>query len=133
MKQELEELLIANGNGYVFSEDGGETPVAEFRVRRGLERALERIEINHDERLKRNLSFHAWRYFFNTLLRMSNVADSKVQSLTGHRSMSMTEHYIHFDTRQFTEVRVVQAELLAFKKNEITDGEDRQGEKKATA
>ena len=44
---------------------------------------------------------------------MSNIADSKVQSVTGHRSMRMTEHYTHFDTRQFAEVRDVQANLLA--------------------
>jgi hypothetical protein len=49
---------------------------------------------------------------------MSNVADSKVQSVTGHRSMRMTEHYTHFDTRQFTEIRDVQTELLTFKKPE---------------
>jgi len=130
MKQELEELLRANGGGFVFSENGGETPVPEFRIRRDFDRALERIGISHEERLKRNLSFHAWRHFFNTLLRMSNVADSKVQSVTGHRSMSMTEHYTHFDTRKFTEIRDVQAELLAFKDAEIADVEDTQGEKK---
>jgi len=45
-------------------------------------------------------------------LRMSNVVDSKVQKVTGHRSQRMTEHYTHFDTRQFTEVREVQAKLL---------------------
>ncbi len=130
MKQELEELLRANGDGFVFSENGGETPVLEFRIRRDFDRALERIGISHEERLKRNLSFHAWRHFFNTLLRMSNVADSKVQSVTGHRSMSMTEHYTHFDTRKFTEIRDVQAELLTFKDDETADGEDTQGEKK---
>jgi integrase len=115
MRQELEGLLEVNGEGFVFSEDGGETPVRECRIRREFERALGRIGISHEERLRRNLSFHAWRHFFNTLLRMSNVADSKVQKVTGHLSMSMTEHYTHFDTRQFTEVRDVQAELLGFR------------------
>ena len=86
--------------------------------------------------MKRNLSFHAWRHFFNTLLRMSNVADSKVQSITGHRSLSMTDHYTHFDTRKFTEVRNVQAELLAIKEPENMDGKSAEktfDEKKATA
>ena len=32
--------------------------------------------------------------------------------------MKMTEHYTHFDTRQFTEIRDVQAGLLAFGKPE---------------
>ena len=102
-------------NKAVFSDDGGKTPVTVERINRQFDRALQRIGISHDEKLKRNISFHAWRHFFNTLLLMSNVADSKVRSITGHRSKKMTEHYTHFDTRQFTEVRDVQAELLAFK------------------
>ena len=56
--------------------------------------------------------------YLNTLLRMSNVADSKVQKVTGHLTMKMTEKYTHFDTRQFTEVMDVQTELLAFEKSE---------------
>jgi integrase len=110
---ELDELLKMNGDGYVFSEDGGATPIPPERINRQFNRALERIGISHEERKKRNLSFHAWRHFFNTLLRMSNVADSKVQSVTGHRSMRMTDHYTHFDTRQFSEIRDVQVKLLA--------------------
>ena len=99
----------------MFSEDGGETPVSMQRINRQFDKALERIGIPHEEKLKRKLTFHAWRHFFNTLLRMSNVADSKVQSVTGHKSISMTDHYTHFDTRKFTEVRDVQDELLGFK------------------
>ena len=115
MRQELGELLKVNGNGYVFSEDGGETPVADYRIRREFDRALVKIGINREEKLKRNLSFHAWRHFLNTLLLNSNVARSKVQKVTGHLTMGMTEHYTHFDTRKFKEVRDVQAELLISK------------------
>ena len=114
MRQELKKLLQVNGDGYVFSDDGGKTPVTVERIRRQFDKALERIGISHEEKLKRNLSFHAWRHFLNTLLRMSNVTDSKVQKVTGHLTMKMTEHYTHFDTRQFTEVRNVQAELLTY-------------------
>ena len=63
--------------------------------------------------MKRNLTFHAWRHFFNTLLRMNNIADSKVQKVTGHKTKKMMELYTHFDTKQFTEVRDVQTNLLA--------------------
>jgi integrase len=113
MRQELDELIHANGDGYVFSDDGGTFPIKDHLIRKHFDHALEKIGISYDEKLNRNLSFHAWRHFFNTLLRMSNVSDSKVQSVTGHRSKSMTELYTHFDTRQFTEVRNVQDGLLA--------------------
>ena len=118
MREELEELLRKNGNGFVFSDDGGNMPVKDERLRRSFDRALECIGINRAEKKERNLTFHSWRHFLNTLLRMSDVADSKVQSVTGHRSMKMTDHYTHFDTRKFAEVREVQTELLTFNSSE---------------
>jgi integrase len=117
IKQELDELTEINGNGYLFSADGGDTPITSEMIRRTYNRALRKIGIGDEEREARKLSFHAWRHFFNTFMRMNNIADSKVQSVTGHKTMKMTEHYTHFDTRQFTEVRNVQAELLALPDN----------------
>ena len=118
MRDELEELIRLNGDGYVFSEDGGEKPVGREKIHRQFEKALGKIGINRADRLERKLSFHSWRHFLNTLLRMSNVADSKVQSVTGHRSMRMTDHYTHFDTRQFSEVVDVQTNFLTFNETE---------------
>jgi integrase len=115
MRGELGGLIRLNGEGFVFSEDGGRSPVSPERINRGYEKALGHIGISHEERLERNLSFHAWRHFFNTVLRMENVTDAKVQSVTGHRTKKMTDHYTHFDTRQFAEVREVQTKLLAGK------------------
>ena len=77
-------------------------------------KALKNIGISYEEKLKRNLSFHAWRHFLNTLLLTSNVGLSKVQKVTGHKSLKMTDHYTHFDTKQFTEVVEVQNNLLTF-------------------
>lgn len=122
IKQELDELIAINGNGYLFSEDGGDKPVTMDSIRTHYNRALRKIGISNEEREKRNLSFHAWRHFFNTYMRMNNVSDSKVQSVTGHKSIKMTERYTHFDTRQFAEVRNVQAELLSLPDNTVNEG-----------
>jgi integrase len=113
LRGELQGLIGINGMGYLFSEDGGNKPVARSMLYREFYRALERIGISGVERKKRNLSFHGWRHFFNTTLRMANVADSKLQRITGHKSIRMTEHYTHFNAREFTEVRAVQDNLLA--------------------
>jgi integrase len=112
LRRELQELINRNGMGYLFSEDGGNKPIARSMVYREFYQALERIQISDTERRKRNLSFHGWRHFFNTTLRMANVADSKLQRITGHKSIKMTEHYTHFNAREFTEVREVQDNLL---------------------
>jgi len=113
IRKMLDDLLVKNCGGYVFSDDGGLTPVSNDWLNRGLNRALGKIGISYEEKLKRNLSFHSWRHFTNTLLRMSNIADSKVQAITGHASKGMTEHYTHFDTSKFTEVIDVQTKLLS--------------------
>jgi integrase len=68
---------------------------------------------NTQEEIKRRgLSMHSWRHFFNTTLQMANVALSKVQSVTGHKSDRMTKWYTHFDSKDFAEVRGVQEALL---------------------
>jgi integrase len=118
IRRELDELIAINGDGYIFSEDGGARPVRSETLQRQLNRALGRIGIDDAMRKKRNLTFHAWRHFFNTVLRMADIADSKVQSVTGHLTLKQTEHYTHFDTRQFTEVRDAQTLLLAAGKAE---------------
>jgi integrase len=105
IRRELEELIAINGEGYLFSEDEGVTPVRSETLQRQYNKALERTGIDGTERKKRNLTFHAWRHFFNTLLRMKNITDAKVQSVTGHLTKKQVEHYTHFDTREFTEVR----------------------------
>ena len=84
-----------------FWKYGRETPVRRDKIHKQFEKALDHIGINRADRLERKLSLHSWRHFLNTLLRMFNVADSKVQSVTGYSSMRMTDHYTHFDTRQF--------------------------------
>jgi len=113
MRKMLDDLLAKNGNGYVFSDDCGKTPITNDWLNKGLNRAFKKIGISYEEKLKRNLSFHAWRHFLNTLLLTSNVGLSKVQKVTGHKSLKMTEHYTHFDTKQFTEVVAVQDNLLS--------------------
>jgi hypothetical protein len=139
MRQELEPLVKANGEGYVFSEDQGAAPISAERIYRAFEKALEKIGIDHGERMKRNLTFHAWRHFFNTALRMENVTDAKVQSVTGHLTQKETDHYTHFDTRQFTEIRDVQKKLLTADKGRKTKQKkagkktsDKQGGQKRT-
>jgi hypothetical protein len=38
--------------------------------------------------------------------------DSKVQSITGHKTIAMTERYTHFDAKKFVEVKGIQETLL---------------------
>jgi integrase len=113
MERDLLRLKEKNGDGYLFSKDGGRKPVSRGTVSKTLYKALGKIGISDKERRERKLSMHGWRHFFNTMLLSANVADSKVMSLTGHASKKMKEHYTHFDTAKFGEVVEVQEKLLA--------------------
>jgi integrase len=108
----LQKLVTMNGSGYLFSDDGGARPVTRHYFNKFLISALAGIGIDEAERKQRNLTPHAWRHFLNTTLRAGGVADAKVQSITGHKSLSMTDRYTHFYTEEFSEVRAVQNSLL---------------------
>jgi integrase len=109
---DLEPLLRKNGGGYLFSRDGGRTPVSRKRVYRALYRALERIGITEEERKRRSLSVHGWRHFLNTTLLMADISDTKVMLVTGHRSKKMKDRYTHFDTARMIDVTQVQENLF---------------------
>ena len=105
--------LTNKAQGFLFSENGGDEPISRNRIYKETSAALEKIGINREERKKRGLALHHWRHFLNTALLMANVNTLKVQKVTGHKSLSMTQHYAHFDSRDFLEVLDVQNSLIA--------------------
>jgi len=106
----LEEIKPAEG--YVFSLDGGKTPIKEG-IRRALYRALERIGISQAERKASNVVLHSWRYFCDTILLESGMPIAGVQAITGHKTEEMTEHYSRVDGRNFgRRVQAIQEGVL---------------------
>jgi integrase len=110
--RDLMRLKEINGDGYLFSKDGGKKPLGRHPVCNAFFAALEKIGISDGERRKRGLSMHGWRHFLNTTLLMANVPDSKVMSVTGHISQKSKKRYTHYDTTKFSEVVEVQEKLL---------------------
>jgi len=109
---ELSMLIHNNAQGFLFSETGGKEPISFSKVYRETGAAFAKIGIDREERIKRGIALHHWRHFLNTALLMANVNTLKVQKVTGHKSLSMTRHYAHFDSRDFTEVLDVQNSLI---------------------
>jgi integrase len=114
----LEKLMRKNAGGYLFSEDRGKTPVKREEVYKDFYAALNRIGISDTQRKERRLSLHGWRHFFNTSLRVADVAQGKVNLVAGHKSQKTNDRYTHFDTKEFTEVRKVQETLFRPEQNE---------------
>ena len=109
---ELNKLRVLEKGQYLFSTKGGEKPVSPKALNNALRSALTEIGISKDEQVKRNLSFHGWRHFFNTTMRTNNISDSKLQKLTGHKTKQMTEHYTHYKADDFQDVQKIQAKIL---------------------
>ena len=118
--EDLENKLKELSNGdpedmlFCLGEDKTE-PVTMFKMGRSLNRALAKIGIDDKTRQEQGYSFHSWRHYFNTIMRSNNIADSKLQSLTGHKSDQMTDHYTHFKHKDFEDVARIQAKILPFK------------------
>lgn len=100
----LRKLIEETGEGFVFSLNGGIDPVAPTTITNPLYKALKAIGISEEERKARNLTFHMWRHYFNSRLRSAGVPDSKIQLLTGHRTMEMVQHYTHFNVEDFSDI-----------------------------
>jgi integrase len=111
--EELLELKSVNGHGYLFSNDCGKTPVSRKAVTDAFSNALSKLGIARPEQKKRGLSFHSWRHFFNTSLLLADVADVKVQAMTGHKSLEMTRRYTHLKHDDLNEITAIQEKLLA--------------------
>jgi integrase len=108
----LQKLIKKNGTGFVFSNNGGFTPVDQKTMRKEFTRALKKIGMANEEIKKRGLTPHSWRHFVNTEMQTQGLSIPQVQSVTGHSSIRMTEHYSHLDARQISEITEAQAVIM---------------------
>ena len=74
---------------------------------------MQKIGIDEAERKRRNITFHSWRHFLNSLLINAKIPIQKVQSITGHLSERMTDLYYHPDIDDMADVRGIQENLFS--------------------
>ena len=99
-------------NPYVFWDKKNGTPMESDKIRYVLTKyyskeMLERKKTN-------NLTFHSFRYFFNTYLVMNNINEDKVNFVIGHSSGkgSMKRLYTTWRPEMYDDVRQLQDKLL---------------------
>lgn len=95
-----------------------EKPAEKAIFVRSLYRAMQEIGISEEKRRARNITFHSWRHFLNSLLINAKIPLQKIQSITGHLTAEMTQHYYHIDDMQ--DVRQIQENLFSASGNKET-------------
>ena len=58
------------------------------------------------------MSFHPWRHFANTSMRLADVPIVKIQEAIGHLTMDMTDNYTQISKADLDEITTVQERLL---------------------
>lgn len=106
---------ITPEEGFIFSLQGGKRPVSPKIFGMALKKALIKLGLTKEEIKERNITFHSWRHFANTVMRARNVPDPVVQSITGHSTAQMTEHYSHFNLEHQKAIMDYQRQLIAEK------------------
>ncbi len=94
--------------GLIFSYNGI-APMYDGALIRPLYQRMEELGIDHKAE---NLTFHSFRHFFNTRLVAAGIAGEKARAVIGHESTAMTEHYLHLDSSDLSEIRSVQEDAL---------------------
>lgn len=97
---------------FVFIDSDRYKPIRNEIILKALYKAFERIGISPEERKRRNITFHSWRHFYNTIMR-GKIHDAKLRQLTGHRTLEMTEHYTHFSIDDFQDVLQIQEQFFS--------------------
>ncbi len=97
---------------FIFFGADNRIPIHNKTISGALYKALKNIGITPAEREKRNITFHSWRHFYNSLMR-GKIHDAKLRRLTGHKTLEMTEHYTHFNIDDFQDVLRIQEEYFS--------------------
>lgn len=93
--EQLMELANSNPftsgiNAFIFYATIPDRPIEEHIFRDGLHEALQQVGMTEKEAKK--YTFHSWRHFYAAYMR-DRISDKLLQSQTGHKTLTMLEHY----------------------------------------
>jgi Site-specific recombinase XerD len=100
---------------FVFHQPKSDRPYSTKAVDDALYAALKQIGISEEERRQRNVVFHSWRYFFNTLCRSRGIPDSLTHIVMGHKTSSMTDLYTSPPVSELKAILVLEDSVFAKK------------------
>jgi len=91
--------------GYLFRQFRQDEPITDTWVTVCLKKRLEKLGI-------KGRTFHSFRAFYNTEMVAANVNGDLLRMVIGHQSPDMTEHYLHLESSEFSQLREAQLGLI---------------------
>ena len=91
--------------GFLFRQYREDEPITDAWVNVSLKKRMESLGIE-------GKSFHSFRAFYNTEMKAANVDGDVLRSVIGHQSPDMTEHYLHLESGEFSQLREAQLGLI---------------------
>jgi integrase len=111
LKEVLSKREVSDPGDFVFFGKARKTPVYYKTISEAFYKALDNIGIGSEERKKRRLTFHSWRHFFNTNMRML-IPDEQLRLLTGHQTEEMSDRYTQLSPTHFATVQKTLEEVF---------------------
>ncbi len=90
-------LELGISEGFLFSLDGGKSPIWNTSIVKYLQAAYQKIGIERNKQKERKLSFHSWRHLFVSDVR-GNISEIDLQKIVGHVDSETTNNYDHEKT-----------------------------------
>lgn len=103
LRDQLRRCFPSDG-GYIFRMKG-EKPISSQFVLAKLKKRMADVGVS-------GKTFHSFRAYFNTQMMSANVNETVVRAVIGHQSADMTEHYLHLEAGEFSQIRSVQESIL---------------------
>jgi integrase len=111
LKKLIETSPYQDPDDLVFWGVDRKNPIDHKIIAKKLYQAFKKIGISKEDRKERNITFHSWRHFFNSFFR-TKIPDAKLQRMTGHKNIQMTEYYTHFRIEDFQDVLQIQEDFF---------------------
>jgi integrase len=97
---------------FVFYGINGKRPIENKGIYVKFYSALAKIGVTPETRRERVVTFHSWRFLYNSIMR-GRIPEAKLQRLTGHQTKQMIEHYTKWSIEDFKDVLNIQEQYFS--------------------
>lgn len=113
IKQVINLSPFKKDDDLVFYDKNRDTPYNGKKINDFFYEALQKLGISDQERRERNIVFHSWRKFVNTLCRNNSIPDYLIRIVLGHKLPKiMTDLYTDIKAMDLKPIKLLQEQIV---------------------